>query len=1071
MVKLPTIQPRGSVTRGAQSSVSPSEVANPFMQIAGAFEATGAALEKQAVVEADREGQSAVYRDSSGNLQVDRRTDFSASGRAYNAAAGQGYAARLAGDIRTRGVALTNEAKGNIDTFNAGWKGFRDQTLSTVPREYRGAVQTMLDTEGPRFALGVSEQKRTSDLKEFEGNIKSEIQLLDDDMSALARAGGTGTDAYRQKQEQNRTLWNQLAGNPDFTVGQKEADIAIQRMESRHTSEAILGTVDRTLQNGGLVEARKLAANFLTDDKIQLSPGERRQYASLANERINGYTAQVKANLKPYQDQAKTITERMKTGVGLDNDDVDLVANELAKGGDMSGAIELYRARNSAKTLRSFGLSDNGTQLNLAETMFSNANGGGEILAAIQSTESSNNPNAVSAKGATGLMQVMPSTANEIASELGDANFPADGTDAEKQAYLKSPEVSQRYGAHFFNKMMNKYGGDKEAALIAYNGGSARADEWLRAGRDDSVIPKESADYYKKVMGRANGNNVRFTPEDVTASRQFLMGRTDKDASHISGLTDVFSVKLSRFFQAAPPEIRDRLGVYSGARSNERQAELWQEALKKYGSVDEARRWVAPPGKSEHNSGNAADVSYDGQSLKNAPPEVVKWVHENAEKYGLKFPLGNENWHIEDSGTRGGTQTAYIDPEVVKEYRAEMTRDAKDLFTNIKSGGDKGFTPAVSDLNILTRQLAVVDDADFKREVADYFTGQSAIAAFQNMAPADVESLMSTLRADASSGATVAQQQLMTDLQASQDARSKALADDPLGYAASRGYAPPPPALDLSQPDSWSGTFQSLQKGVDVLKARGEVGNISALRPEMMTQVTRMFDTATPGESVQLLGSMAANLRPDTYKATLGKLYSSGNRAAATAGVLVADNPAVAEGILRGQILLKENPNLAPKKTDDNALAVDEKLPTQAFAAGQEGSRQFLLESATARYADLSHQAGDTSGEFNDTRMQQAITEVTGGVVEMNGYSVIVPRYGMTQDDFDKRLSQLTDADLADVVATNGVAVQARDVRDQARLRAVADGRYLVEFGRPESPMYATKKDGSAFVLDLRDRG
>jgi len=817
MVKLPTIQPRGSVTRGAQSSVSPSEVANPFMQIAGAFEATGAALEKQAVVEADREGQSAVYRDSSGNLQVDRRSDFSASGRAYNAAAGQGYAARLAGDIRTRGVALTNEAKGNIDTFNTSWKGFRDQTLSTVPREYRGAVQTMLDTEGPRFALGVSEQKRTSDLKEFEGNIKSEIQLLDDDMSALARAGGTGTDAYRQKQEQNRTLWNQLAQNPDFTVGQKEADIAIQRMESRHTSEAILGTVDRTLQNGGLVEARKLAANFLTDDKIQLSPAERRQYASLANERISGYTAQVKANLKPYQDQAKTITERMKTGVGLDNDDVDLVANELAKGGDMSGAIELYRARNSAKTLRSFGLSDNGTQLNLAETMFSNANGGGEILAAIQSTESSNNPNAVSGKGATGLMQVMPSTANEIASELGDANFPAGGTDAEKQAYLKNPEVSQRYGAHYFNKMMNKYGGDKEAALIAYNGGPARADDWLRAGRDDSVIPKESADYYKKVIGRANGNNVRFTPEDVTASRQFLMGRTDKDSSHIAGLTDVFSVKLSRFLQAAPPEIRDRLGIYSGARSNERQAELWQEALKKYGSVDEARRWVAPPGKSEHNSGNAADLAFDGQSLKNAPPEVVKWVHENAEKYGLKFPLGNENWHIEDSGTRGGTQTAYIDPEVVKEYRAEMTRDAKDLFTNIKSGGDKGFTPAVSDLNILTRQLAVVDDADFKREVADYFTSQSAIAAFQNMAPADVESLMSTLRADASSGATVAQQQLMSDLQASQDARSKALADDPLGYAASRGYAPPPPALDLSQPDSWAGTFQAWQEGVDVL--------------------------------------------------------------------------------------------------------------------------------------------------------------------------------------------------------------------------------------------------------------
>lgn len=409
--------------------------------------------------------------------------------------------------------------------------------------------------------------------------------------------------------------------------------------------------------------------------------------------------------------------------------------------------------------------------------------------------------------------------------------------------------------------------------------------------------------------------------------------------------------------------------------------------------------------------------------------------------------------------------------EAGKAYRAEMTRDAKELFGNIKSGGDKGFTPAVADLNILTRQLAVVDDADFKRQVADYFSSQSAVAAFQNLAPGDVESMMTSLRADTANGATVAQQQLLTDLQASQEARAKALANDPIGYAASRGYTPPPPALNLTQPDTWAGTFQSLQKGVDVLQARGEVGNISALRPEMLAQMTRVFETATPGESVQLLGSMQQNLRPETYKATLSKLYSSGQgRAAATAGALVGDNPAVAEGILRGQMLLKENPNLAPKKTDDNSLAIDERLPIQAFAAGQEVSRQFLLESATARYADLSHQAGDTTGEFNDTRMQQAIDEVTGGVVDMNGYSVIAPRYGMTQDDFDKRLSQLTDDDLSGVIAKNGSAVRARDVRDQGRLRAIADGRYIVEFGRPEAPMYATKQDGSAFVLDLRDR-
>ncbi|WP_244434347.1 hypothetical protein [Agrobacterium tumefaciens] len=871
-------------------------------------------------------------------MQVDRRSDFSASGRAYNAAAGQGYAARLAGDVRARGTNLANEAKGNIDSFNAGWKGFRDQTLSVVPKEFRGAVKTMLDTEGPRFALGVSEQKRTSDLKEFEGNIKAEIQLLDDDLSVLARSGGTGTDAYLQKQEQMKTLWGQLADNPDFTVGRKEADISIQRMESRHTSEAMLGAVDRSLQTGGLVQARKLASDILTDEKIQLTPAERRQYASLANERINGYTAQVKANLKPVQDASKSIQERLKLGVGLDSDDIDTTARQLANGGDMAGAMELYAARSNAKTILSFGLANNQEQVAIAERSLK---GGGNVVDRIIGVESGGNASAKNPNSsATGAGQFISSTWMNMMKQYRP-DLVAGKSAAEVLAMRNDPQLSREMTGHYAseNAQFLKNQG------VPVNDGNVYLAHFLGPRGAVQVLKSDPSASVQSVVG-----------EGVVNANGFLRGKTVAD--------------------------------------------------------------------------------------------VVQWAN-----------------------AKMGGGSGYAPPEVIKAYQTEVTSDAKQLFSDIKSGSDKGFTPAVTDLNLLTRQLAVVDDNDFRKQVADYFTSQSAIASLQGMAPADVESLMSSLRADAADGATVAQQQLMQGLQASQDARAKALADDPIGYAVNRGYSPPPPALNLTQPDSWGGTFQSLQKSVDVLQSRGEVGNISALRPEMLSQVTRMFDTATPAESVQLLGSMAQNLRPETYKATLSKLYSSGQgRAAATAGALVGDNPAVAEGILRGQMLLKENPNLAPKKTDDNSLAIDEKLPIQAFAAGQEVSRQFLLESATARYADLSHQAGDTSGEFNDTRMQQAVDEVTGGVADMNGYSVIVPRYGMTQDDFDKRLSQLTDDDLSGVVAKNGSAVRARDVRDQGRLRAVADGRYLVEFGRPDAPMYATKQDGSAFVLDLRDR-
>ena len=83
-------------------------------------------------------------------------------------------------------------------------------------------------------------------------------------------------------------------------------------------------------------------------------------------------------------------------------------------------------------------------------------------------------------------------------------------------------------------------------------------------------------------------------------------------------------------------------------------ARLFKAAVKKYGSVKAARKWVAPPGGSQHNKGGASDLSWNGDFFKNAPARVMQWVHSNAGKFDLKFPLGHEPWHIEKAETRGG---------------------------------------------------------------------------------------------------------------------------------------------------------------------------------------------------------------------------------------------------------------------------------------------------------------------------------------------------------------------------------------------------------------------------------
>ena len=95
------------------------------------------------------------------------------------------------------------------------------------------------------------------------------------------------------------------------------------------------------------------------------------------------------------------------------------------------------------------------------------------LLLAVARQESKFISGATSRAGAAGLMQVMPETGAEIATELGDTGFPVNGTTAQKQAYLKDPNVSLRYGSHYLDKMLRRYDGDLDAALVAYNGGGS----------------------------------------------------------------------------------------------------------------------------------------------------------------------------------------------------------------------------------------------------------------------------------------------------------------------------------------------------------------------------------------------------------------------------------------------------------------------------------------------------------------------------------------------------------------------------------------------------------------------
>ncbi len=109
--------------------------------------------------------------------------------------------------------------------------------------------------------------------------------------------------------------------------------------------------------------------------------------------------------------------------------------------------------------------------------------------------------------------------------------------------------------------------------------------------------------------------------------------------------------------QAATDAAGDGVTFYvdSGWRSLKYQEQLFRQAVSEYGSAGKAARWVAIPGRSTHESGDAVDI---GQS------DATVWLSEHGARYGLCQIYGNEPWHYElrPSAIDHGCPPMYADP-------------------------------------------------------------------------------------------------------------------------------------------------------------------------------------------------------------------------------------------------------------------------------------------------------------------------------------------------------------------------------------------------------------------------
>lgn len=136
-----------------------------------------------------------------------------------------------------------------------------------------------------------------------------------------------------------------------------------------------------------------------------------------------------------------------------------------------------------------------------------------DLVRAVVQVESAYNPNAVSPKGAQGLMQLMPSTARE----LGVRN-------------PFNPIENIRAGIMYLRRLLDRYNNDEVLALAAYNAGPTAVDKY-----GEKVPPyRETRDYVTKVNKIAGEAPARipatriYKSAELTADGRVIPVYTDK---------------------------------------------------------------------------------------------------------------------------------------------------------------------------------------------------------------------------------------------------------------------------------------------------------------------------------------------------------------------------------------------------------------------------------------------------------------------------------------------------------------------------------------------------------------
>jgi hypothetical protein len=298
------------------------------------------------------------------------------------------------------------------------------------------------------------------------------------------------------------------------------------------------------------------------------------------------------------------------------------------------------------------------------------------------------------------------------------------------------------------------------------------------------------------------------------------------------------------------------------------------------------------------------------------------------------------------------------------------------------------------------------------------------------------------------------------------ETKVKMLSSDPWSYYSAHGITRAPEMIqNLSDPEQVQAALA--QRKADIAVIRNMEGfTLPILTKHEMDQIKAVATNGRPEESAGVITALSQSLDLEQQRAIAQAISTDAPIMAAA----MAQDEKTARDILAGQVIKGDVPATKVREK------VNEKISGMVF---DPEANEGLHSAIYAVYKQRSLQAGDTSKEPDDDRVEKVIEDVIGKPVSFSLRSfgpssdVFTFKDGgeyLSAGELKKTFKSLTDERLKAIngmlpVTSDGIEVGAEELLGKAKFVTAGDGKYIPVY---EGLGVVTHQDGRPYVIDAR---